>query len=157
VSDTDEVPAEVEISSDMRHLAAAVGARANLQAVALQSLHWDVNFGATGPATTAPANVNVNTVVAGVRNEEQLAYSVTLTVDTVVEGGETLFHADAVFLLGYVVPADMETPQEAIDAFGVVSAAFSAYPFGRELIQSLTARAGLPTLTLDVMRSPIDD
>jgi preprotein translocase subunit SecB len=66
------------------------------------------------------------------------------------------FHIDCSYELIYLLPDDAQVDDEDLDAFGEVSVSFSAFPYVRELVQSLTTRASLPALVLGTLRSPID-
>lgn len=66
------------------------------------------------------------------------------------------FHIECEFELDYRVPEDFEASAEDLAAFGEISASFSAFPYARELVQSLTTRASLPPLVLGTLRAPID-
>lgn len=56
----------------------------------------------------------------------------------------------------YQLPGDRELNDDYLTAFGEISVLFTAYPYLREILHSLTGRMGLPPLILDVMRSPLD-
>lgn len=66
------------------------------------------------------------------------------------------FHIECEFELDYRLPEDFEASTEDLTAFGEISASFSAFPYARELVQSLTTRASLPPLVLGTLRAPID-
>lgn len=65
-------------------------------------------------------------------------------------------HIECDYELDYRVPDGTDVEEDALVAFGEVSAAFSAFPYARELVQSLTTRASLPPLILGTLRAPID-
>lgn len=65
-------------------------------------------------------------------------------------------HVDCEFELEYSLPEEADVDDEDLEAFGDISATFSAFPYARELVQSLTARASLPPLVLGPLRAPID-
>ena len=71
------------------------------------------------------------------------------------DGGEAMEIAGQLELL-YDLPEADRQPQEVLAAFEKVSVVFSAYPYIRELVQSLTVRAGLSPLVLTTLRAPID-
>ena len=58
------------------------------------------------------------------------------------------------FELTYTVDGE-PPPPEQVEAFGPL-AIFTAFPYVRELIHTLTMRLGLPPLTLGVFRLPIN-
>lgn len=57
----------------------------------------------------------------------------------------------------YDLPLDPLPDAEECDAFARTTGVFALYPYARALIQDLTARMGLPALSLGVYRIPIDD
>lgn len=64
---------------------------------------------------------------------------------------------EATYSLDYSLTAPPPPPAERARFFGAfaeVNATFNAWPFLRELVQSVTARMGLPPLTLPVYRVP---
>jgi len=66
------------------------------------------------------------------------------------------FQVDAEFELLYRLPVDADVDNEDLAAFAEVSVSFSAFPYVRELVHGLTARAALPPLVLPPLRSPLD-
>jgi hypothetical protein len=68
---------------------------------------------------------------------------------------DALFTGIAEFELSYGCAEDFTFDDEEAEAFGEASVLLSAYPFVRELVQSLTTRAGLPPLTLSTIRRPL--
>ncbi len=71
-------------------------------------------------------------------------------------GDVPVLSATARFLVVYELPEDFEFDPDDADDFGQVSVLFSTYPYFRELLNSLTVRAGLPPLVLGTLRSPLD-
>jgi preprotein translocase subunit SecB len=82
-----------------------------------------------------------------------LTYMFHLSVGTAT--GRDL-HVDCEFELEYSLPEDADVEDEDLEAFGDISATFSAFPYARELVQSLASRASLPPLVLGTLRAPID-
>lgn len=83
--------------------------------------------------------------------------SIHYTLDFSVTGNQPCapsIHGQLV--LSYRVSGLAALPEDQLQAFGEVSAVFSAFPYVRELVQSLTVRAGLPALVLGTLRAPID-
>lgn len=56
----------------------------------------------------------------------------------------------------WAFPEETEVDDGDPEAFGNLSGTFSAFPYARELVQSLTRRASLPPLVLGALRAPID-
>ena len=72
------------------------------------------------------------------------------------EAPETVLVIEARLGMGDEVSECFSADEQALDAFGEVNVSFSAYPNLRELVPRLTSRSGLPSLTLGVVRSPLD-
>src|SRR3546814_16806888 len=56
----------------------------------------------------------------------------------------------------YALSATSDFSDDQLHGFGEVSVAFSAFPYVRELVHTLTTRASLPPLILGTLRSPLD-
>lgn len=136
------------MTNDVRHLAAQVGAKANLRDVALRTLHSDLALGEADDKLS----IDVSWETAFERlGEDEVEYRYRLAV----EGRPAVaFSITAEFALTYTIGAAFS--DEQLSAFGEVSVAFSAMPYARELVQSLTTRASLPPLVLATLRAPID-
>jgi preprotein translocase subunit SecB len=136
--------------SDPRTLAAEVGAKAELLGVALRS---------TNAELAPPDDVeHLEMTVSWETSFERLADShVAYRYRIAVTDAQTeTFYVRAEFALAYALGATSAFSDEQLDAFGDVSVAFSAFPYARELVQSLTSRASLPPLVLGTLRAPID-
>jgi preprotein translocase subunit SecB len=139
-----------------QHLRASrVGAIASLLDLRLRSVRAEV----INPLALPPFSVGVDVHPTVVREESEdvvlfnLEYALTATAGE--DAGEVL-RIEAVFGLAYELKTDQEVSAEDLLAFGDVSVTFAAHPYFREFVQSLTTRFGLPPLTLDVVRSPLD-
>lgn len=90
--------------------------------------------------------------------EDVLTYEIEFSVIVFAETeADPLFTAVTRFLLTYGLPKGFPLTDDDAQAFGTVSAVFSAHPYARELAQSLTVRAGLPPLVLGTLRSPLHE
>lgn len=76
--------------------------------------------------------------------------------DDAAHSDAPVLSATARFLVVYELPDGFELNPADADDFGQVSVLFSTYPYFRELLNSLTVRAGLPPLVLGTLRSPLD-
>jgi hypothetical protein len=80
--------------------------------------------------------------------------------DAEAEGDEVadaFFHGVLGLFVVYELPEDRPEWDEAdFEAFANISATFAAWPYIREILQSLTSRAGIPPLVLDVLRAPLE-
>lgn len=157
--------------------AAAVAGRVELQSIALLNVRADLSddlelseFGAFSADLTTDAHhrlgegwcsfvVSFRLIARGVRPvSEESADASGDPAEAPSEGrpDDVLYSLNATYGANYSLsePAGLET--EHFEAFGQVSAVFTTYPYARELIQTLTARAGLPPLTLGLVRSPLE-
>ncbi|MGH9128588.1 MAG: hypothetical protein ACRDY2_06400 [Acidimicrobiales bacterium] len=132
-------------------LAAAVGARAELLSVALRTVTATIVPLAPG------VQVEISTSWTTRHDRDDQGEVVEYAVDFAVGGLRPC--APSVrgqFVLQYRIPGLRGVSDEQLQAFGQVSVAFSAFPYLRELVQSLTVRAGLPALVLGTLRAPVD-
>lgn len=85
-------------------------------------------------------------------------YTVTITSE---QDGVEIEVADVAFTLALLVSievhdGDDDLTDEEVEAYAKTTGAFAQYPYAREYLQSITARMGLPALTLPVLRLPSD-
>lgn len=71
------------------------------------------------------------------------------------DADEPLFTGLAQYQLVYEHPEDFAFEDDEAEAFGQTSVQLTVHPFVRELVQSLTTRAGLPPLTIPTIRQPL--
>lgn len=136
---------------DARTRAAKVGARVELVAVSLRNVH------ARLPALVqpdGPVELEVFWETAHTSSEDdQLTFVHRIEITSAEPDGLSV---EAAFELVYLIDDASDLDGDDLQAFAEVSAAFSAHPYARELIQSLTVRASLPPLVLGTLRSPVD-
>lgn len=136
---------------NVRQRASKVGALADLRSISLRGLdarlpELDVSDG--------PIELDVSWETTLQPPEPTLlTYVFNLALGT---AGGTDLRIDCEYELVYVVPAEASLDDEDLEAFGDISVTFSAFPYARELVQSLTTRASLPPLLLGPLRAPID-
>ena len=136
--------------TDPRTLAAQVGAKADLLGVALRSSSAEL----TPPNDVEHLEMTVSWETSFERlAESQVEYRYRVAV---TDAQTESFYVRAEYALTYALDPAAELSDEHLEAFGDVSVAFSAFPYARELVQSLTARASLPPLVLGTLRAPID-
>lgn len=136
--------------TDQRTLAAQVGAKADLLGVALRSSSAEL----TPPQDIEQLEMTVSWETSFERLPEsqvEFRYRVAVT-DTQSES----FYVRADYALTYALDPSVDLSDDHLDAFGEVSVTFSAFPYARELVHSLTSRASLPPLVLGTLRAPID-
>lgn len=134
--------------SDARTLAAEVGAKADLLGVALRSTSAELTLPDDGEQLEM--TVSWETSFEHLP-ESQIEYRYRVAV---ADAQTETFYVRAEFALTYALSSKFS--DEHLDAFGDVSVAFSAFPYARELVQSVTSRASLPPLVLGSLRAPID-
>lgn len=134
--------------NDNRLLAAEVGAKADLLDVALRTVNAELAL---------PSGVEqVEMDVSWETSFERLPDSrVEYRHRVAVSDATGTFFIRGEFVLSYAL-ATSDFSDDHLVGFGEVSVAFSAFPYVRELVQSLTTRASLPPLVLGTLRSPID-
>lgn len=133
-----------------RHRAGKVGAIAKLCGVSLRSL--DARLVGADSAD-APIELDLGWEITFSRPGPD---AVTFDYQLAVSEPTGRFRIDCSYELEYDLPGDKEILDEDLVAFGEISVAFSAFPYARELVQSLTTRASLPPLVLGTLRAPID-
>lgn len=80
-------------------------------------------------------------------------FSVEMSGDEDEEGNESLrIYICGSYELVYELDFKKVSDQDAIDVFADVNAPFNAWPYIRELVQSLTSRMGMCQLTVPVYR-----
>ncbi|MCL5669760.1 MAG: hypothetical protein M1423_00425 [Acidobacteria bacterium] len=103
--------------------------------------HMDVTMSHSGKAVAKEKGV----VCATVRFDLQAR-------ETGKEKAKPSFRVDVSFELLYKIPPDLDPSRAELRAFAGTNAIFNAWPYWREFVQSMTARAGLPPLTLPLFR-----
>lgn len=133
-----------------RHRAGKVGAVAQLCGVSLRSV--DARL-VDADTVDAPLELDLGWEINHTRpTPDEVTYDYQLAVSE--PSGR--FRIECTYELEYDLPSDKEISEEDLVAFGEISVAFSAFPYARELVQSLTTRASLPPLVLGTLRAPID-
>lgn len=62
----------------------------------------------------------------------------------------------ATFVLRYSVPAEEEFSPEALAQFAWLNGSYNAWPYWRELVQTVTGRVGLSAITVPVYRPKVE-
>lgn len=136
---------------DDRTRAAKVGSRVELVSVSLRNV--DARLPSLGQPD-GPVELEVSWETAHTSSEiDQLTFVHRLEVTSAEPDGLSV---EAAFELVYLVDEGSDLDDDDLQAFAEVSVAFSAHPYARELVQSLTVRASLPPLVLGTLRSPVD-
>lgn len=134
-----------------RHRAGKVGAVAELLSVSLRSV--DARLPEPEPSDD-PFQLDVSWETTFEKSTATcVCYSYRMAVDA---SSAHEFHLACEFELEYRLPDENDIEDDDLTAFGDISVTFSAFPYARELVQSLTTRASLPPLVLGTLRAPID-
>lgn len=137
-----------------RRLAARVGGRADLLDLRIRRIHAELHR----PAAEAPFSFNLEVSPSISRADDKLAvYSVAYDFSSKDSQEQLVLDGTIELSLLYQLAPDADVSDQELAAFGQVSVLFTAYPYLREILHSLTGRMGLPPLILDVMRSPLDE
>jgi hypothetical protein len=59
---------------------------------------------------------------------------------------------EATYLLVYMLKADAEKPEDALQHFAELNGTYNVWPYWRELVQTVTGRVGLAAITVPVFR-----
>lgn len=146
----------------LRQLAARVGGQAQLREVRTRSLQASLE---SLPERGRKLGYRMDTELEHARVQDRFLVQITYTVDALQRPkgrakGEGDPFADLEFSLMAIydlpVPEEDDYPDDELDAFAKTTVQFALYPYARELVQSLTARLGIPPLTLGTMRLPLD-
>jgi hypothetical protein len=62
-------------------------------------------------------------------------------------------HAE--YLLVYAVQGDEDLPDDALEHFADLNGSYNAWPYWRELVQTVTGRVGLSAIVIPVYRPPV--
>jgi hypothetical protein len=73
------------------------------------------------------------------------------------EPNEPIVDLSATFRLVYVLGADASFEDEALEHFASMNGAYNAWPYWRELVQSVAGRVGLSGVVLPVFRPTVRD
>jgi len=144
--------------------AARLGAVVDLVSIGLHHVEFDL----TNPLVVPPYSLDIELDVNWHHTEPLILYDVTLELssrgdarDDDDASGEAAVYFSAVlgFFVVYALPDPLpdDIGEAELEAFGRESATFAAWPYIRETVQSLTARSGIPPLSLEVLRRPIVD
>ncbi len=62
---------------------------------------------------------------------------------------------DATYAIYYALPEGQEYPAESLKAFAWLNGAYNAWPYWRELVQTVTGRVGLGSISIPVYRPQV--
>lgn len=138
-------------------LAAKVGPNVSLRAVHTKRIAGEL----LQPGFEPPLTYSINVQPSYTRVDDHLAYEFSYRVTASGKPGEDadeepVAELEVTLVLVYQLTSDVELADDELGAFGSVMGTFTAHPYLREAVQSLSVRIGLPPLTLDVVRLPVD-
>lgn len=135
-------------------LSAAVGANAQLLDLRLRHAAFELHLDELSEEPLVlTSSIDVRWSRAEADDGTVAQFLVAFTVLAGRVDGPTEFEATVEHALAYqVAPGHSD---EELEAFGQTTAVFASYPYLREMVQSLTGKAGLPPLVLPVWRSYI--
>lgn len=64
-------------------------------------------------------------------------------------------HLAATYVLDYSLPENLELSANALEQFAILNGAYNAWPYWRELVQTVTGRVGLVAITVPVYRPKV--
>ena len=101
--------------------------------------------------------LGVRRTAQGVRSPDgtRICAEVRFTLEGRMEQGRTgppSFLIEATFQGIYEVPTDIETDESSLELFAQTNGTFNLWPYWREFVQSMSARMGLPTITVPSYR-----
>jgi preprotein translocase subunit SecB len=131
-------------------LAARIGAKVNLLDVRLTRASAVV----LGAHTEGHLHADIENTYNWVLEVVTLVCEVGCEVRIRMEADtDALFECNAAFAAFYQLPDGFEADEDEYEAFASTSATFSLHPYLREMVQSLTMRAGLPPFALPTLRA----
>lgn len=102
------------------------------------------------------ANINIKHkggLIAVPNSEGKFDAIAEFLVEVVPEAtNQACFQIRAIFELSYQIPVGLEYSEEEMREFVAGNVAFNAWPFFRELFQSMTTRMGMSAITLPLFR-----
>lgn len=139
---------------EQRRLAARVGGSADLLDLRIRRINAELHR----PTAEGPFSFNLTVSPSVSRADDKLAvYSLAYEFSSKDSHEQLVLDGAVELSVLYQLAPDSDVSDQELAAFGQVSVLFTAYPYLREILHSLTGRMGLPPLILDVMRSPLDE
>ena len=74
---------------------------------------------------------------------------------TNAEEAENLVGLKATFMVIYKLPAPTTFPPDSLEHFAWLNGCYNAWPYWRELVQSVSGRVGLASISVPVFRPPV--
>lgn len=109
------------------------------------------------PAAEGPFSFTLDVSASVSRADKLAVYSLEYEFSSRDSDDQLVLDGQLALSVLYQLQSDSDLDDDDLTAFGEVSVLFTAYPYLREILHTLTGRMGLPPLILDVMRSPLDE
>lgn len=154
------MPFIVPLTPKEARLAGRIGAMADLESVRL----LDSSFTFRPADTAKPKSrggggreyeVSVSTSERGQLRDAALAVTITFRISCVAlvgREGVEIFHSKCSFRLDYLLPKGLGASPREIRAFSKTNALLNAWPYWRELIHGMAARAGMPPVVTPLLK-----
>jgi preprotein translocase subunit SecB len=124
---------------------------ADLQGIRLYSLTLQLGPQVLDPPYELGVAIDPSVETKGTELRYDISYSISGTKETA-----QVLALTCVYQASYLIPEDTQIEQADINAFGSTAVLLTLHPYLRELLADLSARAGLPPITLGTMRLRAD-
>jgi preprotein translocase subunit SecB len=122
---------------------------AELHGIRLQSLAFELSQLTLDPPYDFAVTINPGYIAGDTSVRYDVAYVVSGTKD-----GAQVLTLECTYQASYGLPDDAEVSRADIEDFGASGVLRMLHPYLRELVADVSARAGLPPITLGSMRLP---
>lgn len=136
--------------------AAAVSRHVQLESVSLKEAAFESFADPAAPAEELDAEFSYMATYQ-VREGSVLALVDFRLKATAKNGAEPspVATLEATYVLVYSVPGDVSFEDDALVHFAALNGTYNAWPYWRELVHTVTGRAGLASLVIPVFRPPV--
>ena len=139
-------------SGDVQHLASRIGGSVQLQAIILRELNWTLPERNVLPGLSIDLRPEFEAQAA--ITPGLLIYKIQTNVSAIIPDEVELFHFTAVHQVVCSFPEGMEFTREEVGTFGSTSVMLMVFPYVREALQGIAAKAGMPAVLLQPIRLP---
>lgn len=135
---------------------AEITGNARIGEIRLVSLHADTKISSPSEAEKVMISLSSNGSPGAVRESgfdinTEVIFEVNPAGDEEAES-DAVVHINSIFRLSYELPNAHVYPQEDLEEFASVNAVFNAWPYFREIVQSMLVRMGLPPVPIPLFR-----
>ncbi|MHB8289275.1 MAG: hypothetical protein ACYDEY_08575 [Acidimicrobiales bacterium] len=139
-------------SADVQHLASRIGGAVQLRGIILRDVSWTLPELNVLPGLSIDLRPEFEAQAA--TTPELLIYKIQTDVSGVIPDEVEIFHFRSVHQVVCSFPEGMEFTREEVEAFGSTTVMLMVFPYVRETLQSIAAKAGMPTVLLQPLRVP---